>query len=104
MEDSRKYHLHDGQSGSALAVRVIPRSRQNQVAEVLNDGTVKIRLVGAENEEKMNKALIEYLSEILNVDEERIEIVAGKNGHEKLVTVVDLDTAILHEKIMSQLT
>ena len=41
---ARRFHLHDGKKGSALAVRVTPRASRNEIVEILSDGTVKIRL------------------------------------------------------------
>ena len=41
---TRKYHLHDGRMGAALAVRVTPRASRNEITEIMPDGTVKVRL------------------------------------------------------------
>ena len=41
---TRKYVLHSGQRGSALAVRITPRASRNQIMVVLSDGTVKVHL------------------------------------------------------------
>ena len=38
----RKFRLHGGQKGSALAVRVTPRASRNEIVELLEDGTVKV--------------------------------------------------------------
>lgn len=35
----RKFQMHDGQKGSALAVRVTPRASRNEIVEILDDGT-----------------------------------------------------------------
>jgi uncharacterized protein YggU (UPF0235/DUF167 family) len=42
----KKYHLHNGQKGSALAIRVTPRASHNEIVEILSDGTEKIRQIG----------------------------------------------------------
>ena len=39
---SREFHLHNGQKGSALAIRVTTRARRNEIVEVLSDGTAII--------------------------------------------------------------
>ncbi|OGO34093.1 MAG: hypothetical protein A2W35_14185 [Chloroflexi bacterium RBG_16_57_11] len=90
--------------GSALAVRVSPRSSRNEVAEILNDGTVRIRLTASGDEEKINHALVNYLAEILAVSHDRVEIVAGVSGKDKLVSVVGLDTAELQARILEMLS
>ena len=40
----RKFNLHDGKRGSALAVRVTPRASRNEIVELLDDGTIKVRI------------------------------------------------------------
>ena len=41
---TRNFNLHNGQRGSALAVRVTPRASQSQIVGMLEDGTIKVHL------------------------------------------------------------
>ncbi len=100
----RSYHLHDGRKGAALAVRVTPRARKNEIVEVLSDGTVKVHLTAPPVEGKANEALLKYLAGVLEVPISRLEIVAGATGRDKLVSVVDMDAAALHRKIVEHLS
>ncbi len=99
---TKKYKLHDGKTGSALTVRITPRSRRNELVEVLNDGTVRIRLT-AGTEAETNKSLVNFLSEILDVPASHIEVVAGMAGPDKLVTVLDMPAEEVHQKIIKLL-
>ncbi len=101
---SRHYHLHDGKKGAALAVRVIPRSRKNEIAEILNDSTVKIRLTPSADDKKLNQTLLDFLSEVIGVPAARMEVVAGTSGLDKLVTILDLDAARVHQLIISKMS
>jgi hypothetical protein len=101
---SRDYRLHNGQKGSALAIRVTPRASRNEISEILSDGTVKIRLTAPPVEGKANQALIEFLADILEVPRTRIEIVAGTTGKDKLVSILDLDAETVHERILRKLS
>lgn len=101
---SRGFNLHNGKTGSALAIRVTPRSSKNEIAEILSDGTVRVRLTAPPVEGKANAALIEFLSDVLNVSRSKIDIVAGINGRDKLVTILDLDAETVHDRIMKNLT
>jgi uncharacterized protein (TIGR00251 family) len=101
--DSREYHLHSGQKGSALAIRVTPRASRNEISEIRSDGTVKIRLTAPPVEGKANEALVEFLAEVLGVPRSHIEVVAGANGRDKLVSILDLDAQTVHERILKQL-
>jgi hypothetical protein len=100
----RKYRLHDGQKGAALAIRVTPRASKNEIAEILSDGTVRIRLTAPPVEGKANEALVAFLAEILDVPPSRVEIVAGATGRDKLVSVLDLDADTLHSRIIQHLS
>lgn len=99
----RDYHLHDGKRGVALAIRVIPRARKNQIADLQNDGSIKIRLSSPAVNEVMNKTLIEFLAEVLNIEINRIEIVAGEKRRTKLVSIMDMESDSVQKKILEKL-
>ncbi len=102
--DNRKFHLHHGATGAALTVRVTPRATRNEISEVLDDGTLKIRLAAPPVEGQANKALIRYLADILNVAPSRIEIVAGQTGRDKLVTITGVEVDIVEQRILDILS
>jgi uncharacterized protein (TIGR00251 family) len=99
----RKFNLHDGKRGSALAVRVTPRAIRNEVVELLDDGTIKIRIAAPPSDQEANETLIEFLSEILGVPKSRLDIVAGVAGRDKLISVVDMDTETVHQRLLAHL-
>ena len=99
----RKFNLHDGKKGSALAVRVTPRASRNEVVELLDDGTIKIRIAAPPSDDEANETLIEFLSEILGVPKSRLDIVAGVTGRDKLISVVDMDVDTVHQRILAHL-
>jgi uncharacterized protein YggU (UPF0235/DUF167 family) len=98
----RNFHLHDGQKGAALAIRITPRATHNQVTEILHDGTIRIRLTAAPGDE-VNSVLKEFLANILNVPESTIDVVAGQTGRDKLVSILNLDSKVAHRKIIEHL-
>jgi uncharacterized protein (TIGR00251 family) len=101
--EPRKYHLHDGKKGAALAIRITPRASRNEIAEILSDGTIRIRLTAPPAEEKANQALVEFLASVLNVPLKSIEIVAGSTGRDKLVSILDMDAETVHQIILHHL-
>jgi uncharacterized protein (TIGR00251 family) len=101
--DRRQYHLHNGQKGAALAVRVTPRASRNEIVEVLSDGTVKIRLTAPPVEGQANQALVNFLSDVLDIAPSRLEIVAGATGRDKLVSILDMEADEVHQKILTHL-
>jgi uncharacterized protein (TIGR00251 family) len=99
----RKFNLHDGKKGSALAVRVTPRASHNEIVEVLEDGTIKVRIAAPPTDSESNQTLIDFLSEILGVPKTRLDIVAGAAGRDKLISVVDMDVETVHQRILAHL-
>jgi hypothetical protein len=100
---SRSFHLHDGKKGAALAVRITPRARRNEIYAILDDGTVKIHLTAPPVEGKANSELIKFLAKVLEVPIKHVEIVAGTGRRDKLISVLDLDADLLHKKILENL-
>jgi hypothetical protein len=100
---ARKFRIHDGKRGAALAIRVTPRAKKNEVSEILDDGTIKIRITAPPVEGKANKALIEFLAEVLDISSSDIEIIAGDTGRDKLISVLNMDTETVGRRIAEQL-
>jgi uncharacterized protein len=99
----RNFNLHDGKTGAAITVRVTPRSSRDEISEILDDGTVKVRLTAAQNAENANQALLVFLAKVLDVKPAQLEIVAGLSGNDKLITITDLDKTLVHERILSHI-
>jgi uncharacterized protein YggU (UPF0235/DUF167 family) len=100
---SKKYAFHDGKSGAALAIRVTPRSSANQVDEILNNGTIRVRLIASGNDHEINQALITFLGDVLEIPTTKIEIVAGEAGRDKLISILDMDVESVHQQILDHL-
>ncbi|HLA08155.1 MAG TPA: DUF167 domain-containing protein [Anaerolineales bacterium] len=99
----RKFKLHSGKKGSALAVRVTPRASRNEIVEMLDDGTIKIRIAAPPADNEANVALIEFMADILGVPKSRLDIVAGLSGRDKLISVVDMDVETAHQRIVAHM-
>jgi uncharacterized protein (TIGR00251 family) len=101
---ARKVKFSDGKKGAALPVRVIPRASRNEIAEILADQTVKVRLVSSAEEKETNKELIGFLAEVLGVPVSKMEIVAGQRGRDKLVSILDITSTEVHQRILGHLS
>jgi uncharacterized protein (TIGR00251 family) len=96
---SREFKLSDGKQGAALTIRVTPRARKTEIGGVLEDGTLRVRVAAPPVEGKANKVLIKFLSEILGVRKNKIEIVAGERGLDKIISVLGMPAADAELKI-----
>ena len=101
--DGKPKRFHTGSLGAAITVRVNPRASRNEIAGIMEDGTIKIRLTAPPVEGKANEALIAFLSEVLDVPRGKIEIVAGMTGRNKLVSIIGLDPASVQERITERI-
>ncbi|MCX6714268.1 MAG: DUF167 domain-containing protein [Candidatus Uhrbacteria bacterium] len=69
-----------------ITVHVKPRSRQNKI-EWIDEETVKISVTAIAEKGKANDAVIEVLSNDLDIAKSRIEIVRGKTTRIKQVEI-----------------
>ena len=99
----RRFRLHDGKYGAALTVRVTPRSRKSELGGILEDGTIRIRIKEPPVGGKANRALVAFLSKMLGVRKNRIEIVAGQNGLDKIVAVEAMTAEEVENRIQGYL-
>ncbi len=100
----RKFNLHSGRRGSALAVRVTPRASRNEIVALLEDGTIKVRIAAPPSDNEANETLIAFLSEVLGVPKSRLDIVAGLNGRDKLISIMDMDAQTAHQRILAHVS
>jgi uncharacterized protein YggU (UPF0235/DUF167 family) len=101
---SDDHNFHGGKFGAAITVQVIPRASRNEIAEILPDGTIKIRLISSPEEKELNKTLLDFLAQILGVPMKQLEVVGGINSCDKLVTIIGIDTNTVQERVMGNLT
>lgn len=99
----RKFKLHDGKKGSALAIRVTPRASRNEIVDLLEDGTIKVRIAAPPADGEANETLIEFMAEILGVPRSRLDIIAGATGRDKLIAVFDMDVETAHSRIVAHM-
>jgi uncharacterized protein len=100
----RRKKLHEGKSGAALAIRVTPRASKNEISQILDDGTIKIRLNAPPVDGQANEALVKFLAQVLDIAPSQLEIVAGTTGRDKLVSILDLDAETVNQRILNNLS
>lgn len=97
----RKFNFHDGEKGSALAVRISDEQGKTGIINVLEDGTLIINLPG--QSEDLDQELIKFLTKILNINEKRFDIVAGMKGSEKLISILDITPEKVQELVLNKI-
>jgi uncharacterized protein (TIGR00251 family) len=100
---TKKWKFHDSGGGTAFVVRVVPKSSRNEVAELMDDGTVRIHLTAPPVEGKANWLLIEFLSELFQVKPSQIAIVAGEKSKDKIVSIDGLSPTQVERILMASI-
>jgi uncharacterized protein (TIGR00251 family) len=100
MPEQRNFEITDAKGGAAFTVRVVTRAVNTEVVGINEDGSLRIRLQASPAGDPVaNRELVEFLAEKLEVDADKIEIVAGMNGREKVIAVEGISTAELESKL-----
>lgn len=98
----REFKFHDGKKGAALAVRIIKNAEKNAIIKVLMDGTVVIHL--KENPDDAKDLLLGYLSAVLGIENERFDIIEGKDGMDMLVSILDIEPSEIQKLILANIS
>lgn len=93
MRDLGDLEITDASRGAAFTVKIVPKANKTEVVGVLEDGTIKIRLVSPPVEGQANEELVNFLAELLGVKLGDVEIVAGLDGRQKLISVINVQAA-----------
>lgn len=96
---TRKFEITDAVGGAAFTVRVVTRATATEVVGLQDDGSLKVRLQASPaGDPHANAELIGFLAGLLGVSPDRIEIVAGQNGRDKLVSVEGVSTDVVEDR------
>ena len=89
-----------------ITIRVIPRAKKSEISQVLDDGTIKIRLTAPPVEGKANQALVRFLADVFDISPSNIEIISGVKGRKKIVLIEGINQktarAIIDEQMLEQ--
>jgi hypothetical protein len=93
----RNFNFHDAQKGAAIGIKVIPRAKKTEIAGLMDDNTIKIRVAAPAVENAANDALIGFLADLFKIKKDSIEIVVGLNSERKLVSLIGVTPAEVDE-------
>lgn len=100
---TRKFEITNAKGGAAFSVRVVTRAAHTEIVGIdAEEGLLKVRLVASPaGADEANEELIGLLSGELGVLPNQIEIVAGREGRDKLVSVEGITTRDVEERLGS---
>lgn len=80
-----------------ISVRVIPRSRKNEV--IWEEGTLRVRLTAPPVDGAANEALLKLLAARLDVPRSTLSIVQGATARQKMLQIDGLTAEDLEQKL-----
>jgi uncharacterized protein YggU (UPF0235/DUF167 family) len=97
----KEYKFHDGEKGSALAIRVMYGRGESSFVKVRKDGAVVIKL--GPGKEDLNTRLLAFISRELGIPRARIQVLAGNDGNNKLISILDMKPKLIQKKILERI-
>ncbi len=97
---NRKFEITDARGGSAFPVRVVSRADVSEISGLQADGMLKVRLTAASaGDDAANDELIGLLAAQLELSPTQLDIVMGRAGRDKVISVTGLSAAQLESRL-----
>jgi uncharacterized protein YggU (UPF0235/DUF167 family) len=103
MVPKKNHQFSGGAFGAAITISVLPQASRNEIVKVLKDGTIQIRLTSLSGSEKLNQDLLNLLAKKLDIEPNQLEILAGRSGNDKLVSIMGLSATTVQERLVKGL-
>jgi len=86
-----------------ITVQISPGASKNEITGMVND-VLHIRVAAPPVKGKANNELITYLSHLLGISKDRLDILKGHTSRKKLITIDGLSKVAALEKLLSSKT
>lgn len=97
MEIKRDTFLKEDKNGVILSVKLIPNSSQNCVLGYCDD-YIKIKITAPAIENKANKQLVLFLSDILRIPKTKFSFISGEKSKTKRLLITGALLSDISEK------
>ena len=87
--------------GVTIPISVAPRAGRTALDGVV-EGALRVRLAAPPVEGAANRALVEFLADLLGVPKRDVAIVRGERGRQKLVRVRGLDADRVRRRLQAR--
>ena len=78
-------------NGIMIEVKVEPRSSRRQIAGIMDNDILKVKLTAPPVDGSANEQLIELISETTGVRKSQIKIVRGQSSKRKLIEITGVE-------------
>lgn len=86
-------------NGIILSIKLVPNSSFNRITDY-TDEYIRIKISSPPIENRANKELISYISELLKINKSKIKIISGEKSKLKKLLIIDSDLTEITQKFM----
>lgn len=97
---AKEMNITSGRMGAALNVHVKPSASKDRIARINADGSLALELACETDAAQVNDRTIQFFAKLLDVPVNNIEIVAGERGVKKIVSILDVSSEYVNQKIL----
>ncbi|MGQ9506143.1 MAG: DUF167 domain-containing protein [Thermogutta sp.] len=90
--------ISDHPNGTVLSIKAQPGAKRNEV-RVENNDQIKVCVTQRPEKGKANRAVLEVLSEFLDVRQSRMELLSGETSQQKRILIRGLSSEEIAEKL-----
>ncbi len=91
--------LNETTDGVILTVKLVPNSSFSKIVD-FTDEYLRIKISAPAIENKANKELINFCSDLFNINKSKISIISGEKSKLKKILFKDTDIKSVSQKIM----
>lgn len=95
--------ISPAKDGATFGVKVVPRASRDELAGI-QQGELRIRLTAPPVEGAANRALVEFMAEVLRVSRRDVDVVSGHGSRHKVVAVRGLGPREVAARLQAHLS
>lgn len=84
--------LKEDGDGVIIKIKVQPRASKNQLAGIMDDA-LRVRLTAPPVDGEANEACVKFLAIVFKVPRQRVELLSGHTGRQKMVRIAGITGA-----------
>ena len=87
--NSADLNIRETDAGLTIRLHVQPRAKRTEVAGIHN-GALKVKVTAPPVDDAANKAILEFLSDFLDLPKANLHIIAGDKSRDKMLRIKGL--------------
>lgn len=91
--------ISDINNDTVLSLKLVPNSSFSKIIDY-TDEYIRVKISAPAIENKANKELINFLSDLLKINKSKIQIISGEKSKIKKVLIKDTNSEEITQKIM----